>query len=63
MAKKIELNKQTLRVLSSEEMEAVAGGVMASDLPLTPTGCHTTSDVCVVGMVDVKVTAEADPDA
>jgi hypothetical protein len=62
MAKKIELNKQTLRVLSSEEMEAVAGGVMA-DLPLTPTGCHTTSDVCVAGMVDVKTTTEADPDA
>ena len=26
MAKKIQLHKQTLRVLSAEEMEAVAGG-------------------------------------
>jgi hypothetical protein len=39
MAKKIQLNKQTLRVLSAEEMEAVAGGV--DEVPITPSGCHT----------------------
>jgi hypothetical protein len=63
MAKKIELNKQTLRVLSSEEMEAVAGGALAAELPLTPTGCHTTSDVCVATMVVVPTTTETDPNA
>ncbi|MGZ5200656.1 MAG: class I lanthipeptide [Telluria sp.] len=46
MAKKIELNKQTLRELSAEEMEAVAGGVSATttadELPMTPIGCHTS---------------------
>jgi hypothetical protein len=30
MAKKIQLHKQTLRVLSAEEMEAVAGGADTS---------------------------------
>jgi hypothetical protein len=51
MAKKIELNKQTLRVLSSEEMEAVAGGVndtsaVNAEMPQTRSGCHTSTDVC-----------------
>ena len=31
MAKKIQLHKQTLRVLSAEEMEAVAGGADVAD--------------------------------
>lgn len=31
MAKKIQLHKQTLRVLSAEEMEAVAGGADIGD--------------------------------
>jgi hypothetical protein len=53
MAKKIELNKQTLRVLSAEEMEAVAGG----ELPQTPVGCHTTTEACIVAMPDSTITA------
>lgn len=32
MAKKLELNKKTLRVLSAEEIEAVAGGADATEL-------------------------------
>jgi hypothetical protein len=53
MAKKIELNKQTLRVLSAEEMEAVAGG----ELPQTPVGCRTTTEACIVDMPDCTTTS------
>jgi hypothetical protein len=61
MAKKIELNKQTLRTLTAEEMEAVAGGVddTSDEMPVTPTGCHTHTDVCVASMTTVQPT---DPD-
>jgi hypothetical protein len=60
MAKKIELNKQTLRTLTAEEMEAVAGGVIADttdELPVTPSGCHTRTDVCGAALVSTDPTA------
>lgn len=43
MANKIELNKQTLRVLSAEEMEAVAGGADTSGSTTTTTAAMTTT--------------------
>ena len=49
MAKKIALNKQTLRVLSAEEMEVVAGGASTTDTTSTTTSAPvvttTTMDV------------------
>jgi hypothetical protein len=60
MAKKIQLNKQTLRELSTEEMEAVAGGLDAT--PITPYGCHTrdgdTTDTTVATTMDTTLAAE-----
>jgi hypothetical protein len=65
MAKKIELNKQTLRVLSSEEMEAVAGGIndtsaANADMPQTRSGCHTSTDVCAAVMAQPTTTGSTE---
>lgn len=41
MAKKIQLHKQTLRVLSTEEMEAVAGGAYPATQVCLSVNCYT----------------------
>lgn len=49
MAKKIQLHKQTLRVLSADELEAVAGGALP----------HSQGCLSVNCIVDDPTTAQA----